>query len=479
MRDFTKADYTAIISDLHLCDAEPVNPEIPLWKKFKTREFFFDDTFDGFLRHIMKIADGSLVELVLNGDVFDFDSVVSLPEEPPFEVSWLESKRGLFPEEQKSLFKMNRILADHLEWVQALRNFLLRGHRVVFVIGNHDLEIHWPAVQQALMDAFNLPEAYRENVRFAEWFYISNGDTLIEHGNQYDPYCLCHDPIHPFIVDYNKVEVRLPFGNLACRYLMNGMGFFNPHFDLNYIMTMAEYVRFFIKYMVRTQPMILWTWFWGAFITLYQSLRETLKPPLRNPLRTEDRIDDIARRSNATPRMVREMRELAVSPASSNPLVVARELWLDRAFLILIGLFALFQVFLFIKQVYAISFFWMFIPILVLVPFFLFYSRAIRSNVTYYKEPQEKTLAISARVTQTKRVVYGHTHIVRHEVIGAVEHLNPGSWSPAFYDVECTRPLDQKAFIWIEPVESGRREARVYRFTGEGMAGAVRRESAS
>ena len=34
--DFTKANFTAIVSDLHLCEAEPVDPDFPLWKKPET-----------------------------------------------------------------------------------------------------------------------------------------------------------------------------------------------------------------------------------------------------------------------------------------------------------------------------------------------------------------------------------------------------------------------------------------------------------
>jgi len=407
----------------------------------------------------------------LNGDIFDFDSVLALPEEPPYRVSPLEKQMGLHPEEEKSLFKIERILDDHAEWAEALRWFLLRCHRVVFVIGNHDLELHWPAVQAAILARLNLPGEYRENIRFCEWFYISNGDTLIEHGNQYDPYCLCNDPVNPFVLRYNKIEIRLPFGNVACRYMINGMGFFNPHVDSAYIMSVTEYLRFFVKYMARAQPLILWTWFSGAFITLVQTLADILTPPLRDPLRTEDRIEEIARKANATPRMVRELKGLFVNPAALRPLIVARELWLDRAFIILIGLLGLFQAFLVIKQVYDMSFFWMFIPILLLVPFFLFYSRAIRSNVVQYKEPQESILSMSSAITQTHRIVYGHTHVIRHEIIGAIEHLNPGSWSPAFLDVECTKPIGQKSFVWIQPGSDDIRESHVYQFSGSSSVG--------
>ena len=64
-------------------------------------------------------------------------------------------------------------------------------------------------------------------------------------------------------------------------------------------------------------------------------------------------------------------------------------------------------------------------------------------------------------ITGVSRIVYGHTHIVRHEVIGAIEHLNSGTWSPAFLDVECERPVGQKTFVWIFPGEQGLREAKV------------------
>ena len=410
------------------------------------------------------MAEGQEVELVLNGDIFDFDSVTTMPEEPPYEVSWIEKARGLFPESEKSVFKLETILDDHKEWLDALRWFVSCGHRVVFVIGNHDLELHWPKAQSLLLRKLDLPEAFRENVRFCEWFYISNEDTLIEHGNQQDPYCLCHDPLNPYVQQYNKVEIRLPFGNIACRYMINGMGFFNPHVDGNYIMSITEYLQFFFKYMLRAQPLLVWDWFWGSWQTLIKSLSDALLPALKDPLRIEDRVEEVAAKANATPRMVRELRELFAHPAARRPMIILRELWLDRAFLILIGLVVLAQVFLFIKQVYDISFFWMFIPLAFLIPFFLFYSRSIRSNVTHYKEPQDDILAMTGAITKTRRIIYGHTHIVRHEVIGAIEHLNPGSWSPAFLDVECTKPIGQKTFVWISPSENDARESRLYQF---------------
>lgn len=480
-QDFSKASYTVVVSDLHLCDEEPINLQYPLWKKYKTRPFFFDEEFSQFLSHLHEKTNGEQIELILAGDIFDFDSVMSLPEAPPYRVTWWEKKRGLFPQEDKSVFKIDKILSDHKVWVDALRDFINKGHRAIFIIGNHDLELHFPRVQEKIHEILNLHDEHKENIRFTEWFYISNKDTLIEHGNQYDSYCLIKDPVNPFVLKFNKIEVRVPFGNLATRYMINGMGFFNPHVDSNYIMSLREYVVFFFKYIVKAQPFLMVTWFSGAIVILIQSFFDNLLPELREPLEVEERVEDIAERSNATPRMVRELKALTVPSAASRPWLILRELWLDRAFIVLFIFFIIFEIYLFINNVYGISFFWTFIPLLLCMPFFVFYSRSIYSDVHEFKEPQEKILSMASMITGVNRIIYGHTHIVRHEIIGPVEHLNSGTWSPAFKDVTCELPIEQRTFVWIEPGELGTRRAKLIRYKsgveGELFTGKTRKLS--
>ncbi|MEQ1664440.1 MAG: hypothetical protein ABL927_03600 [Bdellovibrionales bacterium] len=454
--DYSQSSYTAIISDLHLCEEEPINLKFPLWKKYKTSQFFFDDEFELFLEKLNVQSNGEKIELILNGD-----SCTSLPSNPPFYMTWLERRRGLYPQEEKSVYKMKVILSAHKIFAKALRNFIVKGNRVVFVIGNHDLELHFPEVQEELLKALDLPIENLNQVRFNEWFYISNGDTHIEHGNQYDPYCMAQDPINPYIRKFNKIEIRVPFGNLATKYLINGMGFFNPHLDSNYIMTPKEYVVFFLKYIVRAQPFLLFIWLWGSIVTLFQSFLDRLRPNITDPMTIEDRVEYIARKSNATPRMVRELKELFVAPAASYPSIIMRELWLDRAFLIFSALIVLYVFFLQIDKIFNIPIWWAFIPFFLFMPFFLFYSRSVRSEVHEYKEPREHILNLIGMITKVSRVVYGHTHIVQHEMIGAIEHLNSGTWSPAFSDVECEKPISQKTFVWIYPGPEGVREAKV------------------
>lgn len=447
--------YTAIISDLHLTDPEPPRHKTksrhPLWKKFKTREFYIDDALAQFLEHIEFKAGGHQVELVLNGDIFDFDSVMSLPENPVYKVNWLETRRGLFPRQEKSLFKIQVILDEHKQFVDGLRKFLNNGHRVVIIPGNHDVELHFPDVQNYIYDLLALPEDKKKNLVFTSWFYISNKDTLVEHGHQQDPYCICENPLNPFLLDYNELSVRLPFGNVACRYMMNGLGLFNPHVEKNYIMSVPEYIRFFFKYLVTAQPLIMWTWLWGSVATLWHVTVDRFAAPFRGETSLETRVNQAAVQAQASPAMVRQLQELFVEPANNHPILIAKELWLDRLFLILFGFIAIYFIVSTLNAYLGLSLFWIFLPLALFIPFFLFYARSVSSLVSEYKEPNEALLSRQAEIAQVKRVVYGHTHIARHEYYGFVEHLNSGTWSPAFTDVECTESYERNHYVWIAP----------------------------
>ena len=439
-----------------------------------------DDSFTRFLKHLQELIP-SPIELILNGDVFDFDSVMTLPKEHGFHISWLEHRRGLHSEEAKSRFKMQVILKDHEVWVKGLREFIEAGNKAVFVIGNHDMEVHWPGVQAAIREALDLSAAVQEQVRFCEWFYISNQDTLVEHGNQYDAYSLCANPVHPLIKKGSKIYVRIPFGNLANKFMLNGMGLFNPHVPSNYIMTFGQYMRFFYKYMARTQPFLMWTWFWGAMTTVIYSIGEGLLPAVKDPLTTEARVMQIANKANASSRIVRSLKEIHVHPAHYRPMMILRELWLDRALLLAAIILASLQIATMLKVFADISIYWAIVPLLILMPFFIFYARSIKSDVEDTNQAPARSVTLSSRLTKVQRVVHGHTHRPAHEWLDGVELLNTGTWSPSFHDVECTRPYGKKPFAWIKPNPSGNgriAELREWTDPGSSVIPAIKKEEA-
>ena len=464
--------HTFVLSDIHLADAELGQPGKSLWKRYKRPKFFIDQSFKRLLQFLQSEIENDPAEIVLNGDIFDFDSVMRLPLHSSFHTSWLEEQRGLFPEEEKSRFKMEVILNDHPVFVQALRDFIQKGHSVIFIVGNHDIELHWPLVQKEVMRALRLNEGEEQRVRFCEWIYVSNEDTAIEHGNQYDDYCVMNNPIHPFIKIGKRVEVRLPFGNIAGRYMTNGMGLFNPHVESSFLMELPEYFRFFYKYALRVQPFLPFTWLWSASVAFWVAIADGLLPAMRDPLYVEQRVQEIAMKANATPEMVRTLSELRVHSAIFNPIKIARELWLDRFFLLaLIGFFS-FEIYALVHILVPISFTWFVLIFILLIPGLIFYSRNIKSVVIETMEELFRNAPMVAKITKTKRVIFGHTHRELHTAVDQTEVINTGTWSPAFKDPECREMIARKCFAWIrakDPEKSIERTADLYVWKDPGL----------
>jgi UDP-2,3-diacylglucosamine pyrophosphatase LpxH len=456
--------HTVIVSDLHLSESSAPDPRRPLWMAYKRREFFVDDDFAKFLAHVEQSA-GPSIELILNGDIFDFDSVTQVPREDP-RVDWLARRRGLGSQEWMSQYKIDVIIAEHPVFFAALAGFLERGHRAIFVIGNHDVELYWPSVQRRICEALRTevaptlvedaePAAKPAPVVFCHWFYLSRGDTYVSHGHQYDPHCAVKNPIDPMIEVNGRPSVRVPFGDLAARYMLNGMGYFNPHATDNYIMTARSYLRFFFKYMLRTQPLLIWTWFWGAVVTWLITFTEFLRPAMRDPLLVEEKDRTIARRANTTPAVVRRLDALHVHSSCTNPFAVLRELWLDRAFLFLAVVFGAWFIVLAINLALPISPLWVFVPLTVMLLPFVLYAASVKPSV--FAEPllSERRAELIHAITGARIVVFGHTHLPLHKQVGPVSYVNGGSWSAAFREPECITRASTPTFVWIRPSTAG------------------------
>lgn len=112
------------------------------------------------------------IDLVLNGDTFDLLKT---------------SVDGAYPRlvtVELALAKLARIRAVHGAFFEGLRAFLSAPgapRRVHFVVGNHDLELVFPEVQQALREAIGHPEVAFPGHSF------DLGLLHVEHGCQVDP----------------------------------------------------------------------------------------------------------------------------------------------------------------------------------------------------------------------------------------------------------------------------------------------------
>jgi UDP-2,3-diacylglucosamine pyrophosphatase LpxH len=129
--------------------------------------------------------DWAEVELIINGDAFE---MLQVPHVDAFEPA-----RAYPPEEyhssseQDSARKMALIVSGHKPFFDALGQFIRVGpprRAVTFVKGNHDVNLHWPAVQDSIRQALGATGGRASLLTFEERG-ISREGIYVEHGNQY------------------------------------------------------------------------------------------------------------------------------------------------------------------------------------------------------------------------------------------------------------------------------------------------------
>lgn len=156
-----------VISDLHLAGG--------------------DHVFDGFSEESQSALEGLLaaanprgplgragrVELVINGDCFDFLATSPFEKQTTIDAS-------------VALEKMRLIAAAHPAFFETLRGFLAHdGHRITFTTGNHDIELRFAEIRAFIAQAIGCEDDQR--LAFCpERFYQPLPDIYIEHGNQFD-----------------------------------------------------------------------------------------------------------------------------------------------------------------------------------------------------------------------------------------------------------------------------------------------------
>jgi UDP-2,3-diacylglucosamine pyrophosphatase LpxH len=220
-----------VLSDLHLGRGR--NPETGRYHALET--FFYDEDFRRFCRHASAEARSrqKTLRLVFNGDTFDL-----LRFEPEFDpgASRRERRFGSDRTPHVAAMQVGSILSGHPVFVSALADILEGGHEIVFLPGNHDLEVQWEPVQQRIrstversLNARGIDAAAAKRIRFEPWFLHEPGRIWIEHGCQYEPECAFRFPLRSTLAnrldaDASLLELDMPLGNFLQRYLYNGLG---------------------------------------------------------------------------------------------------------------------------------------------------------------------------------------------------------------------------------------------------------------
>jgi UDP-2,3-diacylglucosamine pyrophosphatase LpxH len=235
-------DYNLLlVSDLHLSEGIRLNTN----KYSQKEDFFFDREFTRFLGYYQDLRprDGRKWHLIILGDCFDLLQLTSV------------DGATLDCSEEEAISKLDTVARGHAEFFEALAGFVANGNLLTIVKGNHDVELHYPRVRQALVQ--QLQDAYkrklaaqtgpqpvprttdviRDSVRFSDWFYYEKNLLWAEHGNQYDEtnaFKFFLSPLLPKSSDWpdaRRDEIDLPWGSFFVRYLFNSIEQTEPFAD--------------------------------------------------------------------------------------------------------------------------------------------------------------------------------------------------------------------------------------------------------
>lgn len=237
-----------VISDIHLGEDILVGGPDHLAEHIRVLNRELAQFVDFYRRTTL---DGRAWHLVINGDMFDFVKVSVLPEPgDSLYKRWRQVGRDggenitLPNTPENVVWKLERILDIHRPLFKELAAFLLDGHRVSIIEGNHDAEFYFEEVrvrlrryvvelaeglhagrkQSGSFDAEKIGEAFR----FRTWFMASPGRYHIEHGHQYDEYCSFEYNLAP--LDHREADtLATPFTHRVVPHLAELLGDFSTH----------------------------------------------------------------------------------------------------------------------------------------------------------------------------------------------------------------------------------------------------------
>jgi UDP-2,3-diacylglucosamine pyrophosphatase LpxH len=269
-----------IASDFHLGSGwDPVTDTC-----VATENFLADGPFRAWIEYYAARATETL--LILNGDTFDVLRVTEFPrtdddfdrwskrleqleaprtpDELRAAVSPSERRYGLQTDDYKTVWKLLRTAEGHWSFFDALAYWVNAGGDLLFLNGNHDVELHWPLVQKAIrweLAARGAGDA-GTRVNFVEGHTVL-GNLYVEHGHQYDEMTRV---VGPATLPPDNTQINLPLGSFVNRYFINRVEALDPFIDN------VKPVQRALLRLVRQRPLKILTTYRGAWRFLHRAI---------------------------------------------------------------------------------------------------------------------------------------------------------------------------------------------------------------
>jgi UDP-2,3-diacylglucosamine pyrophosphatase LpxH len=455
----TATRHTLVLSDVHL--AEAVEGE-GAWMRYRQRKFFPDEDFRRFVDHTLAtLGSRDELDLIFGGDFIEFEHPGKDGGDPP-------------RTEGESVATLERILSDHEAFFRAIADVVRAGHRVVFVVGNHDVQLSFPRVQQRLCEFIGamVPELSADErakrIRVRTWFYQTADGVHVEHGHQYDAYCSFRDPLRPLAPE--REEIFPTVGSVAFRHLIARMGYFNAYDERSFMLSVPAYFAHWAKHYLFSRHSLATTWFLGAVRVVGTMLAAR---PAKEVAKTIQREAAAARdafaKANAVNReWIENHAALFAEPADDTPTRIVREMRLDHAMLASIALSGIFVA--------------AFKPKLGLIISASAVAAGVanallqpHAGVEAEYDRVERVARHISRIYRARAVVFGHTHIPSCEEEEGVLYCNTGSWTPDAPGADEPEEAPKKRgrpVVWLRRPLHDRRapiEGGLYRFGENGL----------
>ena len=318
--------FKIVVSDLHMGAGRAAEGNV--------LEDFSDPEFVEFLDEIAAESEREAadVELIVNGDALE---MLEAPHTATFDPRAVYRPEEVHSSsEADSAIKVGHILAGHSTVFQALGRFIQAGppqRSLVFIKGNHDLNLHWPAVQDEIRRTIGADGETATLLSFEEWRIRREG-IHVEHGNQYaDILSRVRDMVDPRDVE-NPEQLALPIGSWLEMDVMNEVERDRPWVDgvkptLSLVWYALAYDFRFAARAIATLIRALPGWAEEAILAPRED-REDLVRQLEDPARVEEIGDrygsDAAFRAWFNAEVVRTMGPLPPLPGAAGADVGAR-----------------------------------------------------------------------------------------------------------------------------------------------------------
>lgn len=396
---------------------------------------------DTLLEDVSNDADG--VALVLNGDIFDFMSVDFRPAQDTFDGPPIDGSEeelyGLSYELSRSRWKLALISRIHRKTMKALARFVDHGGRLIFTVGNHDVDLWFEEIQRDLRDELRQhmthPEGADQRVEIESWFHLSSPIVYIEHGHRFDPYTTFPDPLEP-ISRASSAQVAPNFAHFGLRYFSNRVRTFPMH-DLDH----KPWVK--IVHWIRAHPLIeslralkaAFAFFFRYWTAMLIERETWQREQAINRFARRKKLKQIADQHAWSLKRIQRLDAMKVAPVGQTLSMFLQALHLDRIALIL-GLLSFW-----IAMALSTSHGSLALGILLSLLATALWWWLDQSRPIIDLHPRLGEIAQEiGRIARVPVVIFGHTHQATCESLGNVIWLNPGSWEHVALDHDAEEP---------------------------------------